>query len=128
MARKKKKMPFEQQLDTLILRNQAVREEPGSHPDELTVAVPLDYDRAGLKIVARVFKAREVKRFVLAGPGLEVYRMLEGRRSFEKLIDIFAAKHQLTFFESRAFLMDYIRTLVERGVAVIGIQEDKKHR
>lgn len=119
---KRKYMAFEQHLHTLILRNRAVTEEPGDKADEITLVVPIRYDKPGLKPLAKALKAREQKRYILEGTGLEVYRMLGGQKTFETLIDEFAETHQLTFFESRAFLMDYIRTLVERGIAVIGVK------
>lgn len=118
---KRKYMPFDQHLHTLILRNQAVREEPGDNPDELIVVVPINYDRSSLRPLAKALHARTEKRFILDGTGLEVYRMLKGKKSFEQLIDAFAATHLLSFFEARAFLLDYVRTLVERGIAVIGV-------
>jgi hypothetical protein len=123
MAGKRKYMPFDQHLHTLVLRNQAVTEEPGDKPGQLTLVVPLNYDKPGLKPLAKILKAREEKRFILEGTGLDVYNMLEGKKTFEELIDQFSVKYRLTFFESRAFLMDYIRTLVERGIAIIGVTE-----
>ena len=39
-------------------------------------------------------------------------------KTFEQLIDEFAAREKLTFFESRALLGQYFQTLVRRGVVV----------
>jgi hypothetical protein len=120
---KRKTLAFERHLHALILPNRAVKEEPGTSSGECVLVVPVNYNRPGLKLLAKALKASAEKRYILDGTGLQVYRMIGDGMPFEELVDRFAAAHLLSFFEARAFLMDYLRTLVERGIVVIGIKE-----
>ena len=56
--------------------------------------------------------------------GAEVWRLCDGERTVERVIDEFAASHRLTFHESRAAVTTYIRRLVERGVLVIAADDE----
>jgi hypothetical protein len=67
---------------------------------------------------------RDYKRFHLDAIGREVYESIDGKKSFEELIDLFSESHKLTFFESRALLMQYVEILMKRGLVVIGIRQD----
>ena len=56
----------------------------------------------------------QARRVDLDAIGLDLLGRLESKRSMEALIEDFAAEHRLSFLESRALLMPYMRTLLQR--------------
>ena len=109
---------FRESLKVVPVRNASARVVESDDPDELVVEVQLRYEGAVLKGLQRLFKLHATKRYVLDGIGRKVYEAVDGRKTFEQLIDEFAAREKLTFFESRALLGQYFQTLVRRGVVV----------
>ena len=51
--------------------------------------------------------------------GEQVWRLCDGRRSVEAIVDAFAQAHRLTFHEARVSVTNYIRMLAERGALAI---------
>lgn len=51
--------------------------------------------------------------------GLAVMDRLDGTLHMEALIEEFAAEHLLSYLESRALIMPYVRTLVNRDLVVL---------
>ena len=69
--------------------------------------------------ISWAIKPRAEKTMRLDALGAEVWRLCDGERTVEQVIDKFATSHRLTFHESRAAVTTYIRQLVEHGVLVI---------
>ena len=109
---------FRESLKVVPVRNTSARIVKSVNPDELVVEVELSYEGSALKALHRLFKFRTTRRYVLDGFGRQVYESVDGQKNFEQLIDEFAAREKLTFFESRALLGQYFQTLVRRGVIV----------
>jgi len=109
---------FRQALDAVPARNNAVRIIPTANPDEIEVEISLRYDSAFLGIMRKIFKPADKKKYILDKMGKRVYESIDGRKNFGELIDEFAAKEKLTFFESRALLGQYMRTLAKNGLIV----------
>ena len=109
---------FRESLKVVPVRNAGVRVLESDDPDELVVEVQLRYDGPALRLMRRFFKLRPAKRYVLDLIGRRVYEAVDGVKTFEQLIDEFAAREKLTFFESRALLGQYFQMLVRRGVVV----------
>ena len=115
------KLDLAHQLSTVPVRNQrvvALSCPPATTP---VLEVALQYPvwmiplRMLLKMPAR-------KRFQLDPIGQQVYDSIDGQKTFENLIDAFAAEHQLTFFESRGLLMAHIQNLMKSNLVAIGIK------
>jgi len=116
---KRNRLQLTQQLASIPIRNVRMRETPESD-GSLVVEVDLAYNGL-LRFISKPLKLRTTRRFRLEGLGLEVYRMVDGKKTFEVLIDEFAIRHKLTFFEGRAFLMQYLQMLMQKGLVAIGI-------
>ncbi len=104
-------------LRAVPVRNLGVRERPGARPDELLLEVRLRYGPF-LRFFRWLLNARMTKTYALEGVGREVYEDIDGHSDFETLIDRFAARHRLTFLESRALLAQYLQILTRRGIVV----------
>jgi len=116
---------IERQLASVILRNPGVKISTGD--DENSVLIEVDLKYPGFKgVLSKFLPVRSRRRFQLEGIGLDVYKMIDGKKTFEELIDEFAGMHKLTFFEARGFLMEYVRSLAQRGLVVIGVKRREK--
>jgi len=104
------------------MRNEQVKVSPSADGRSLVVEVELRYEGPML-IMHKLFKLRDRKQYALDAAGKQVYESIDGRKSFKQLIDEFGAHHKLTFFESRALLMQYIRILMNRGIVVVAIKK-----
>jgi hypothetical protein len=108
---------FRQSLRVVPVRNTHVVALPSDDPRELHLGVSLRYGPI-IRILRLLLKARTQRCYVLEGIGREVYEDIDGRSTFEQLIDRFAARRRLTFFESRALLAQYCQLLAKRGLIV----------
>ncbi len=123
----KPKLSFAGQLEAIPLPNQRLRvDDCGTEQGgQGRVMVEIDLRYRGLaRLAQRVFRLRTSRRYELNGIGLEVFRMIDGHKTFEQLIDQFSTCHQLTFFEARALLLQYIGMLAARAIVVVAVRQE----
>ena len=107
---------FRRSLRAVPVRNARARAVPAAD-GSLRVEVPLRY--SGFQsFLRRLLPARDSRTYALEGVGREVYESIDGKKNFETLIDEFAARHRLSFFEARALLASYLQLLARRGLVV----------
>ena len=109
---------FRQSLNVVPVHNVGATVFKGKDPDEIEVEVTLAYEGFMLKGLHKVLKMHNKKRYILDGIGKIIYESVDGEKTFEQIIDDFASREKLTFFESRALLGQYFQTLTRRGVIV----------
>ncbi len=109
---------FRQSLKVVPVHNIGAKVFPAQNPDEIEVEVRLKYKGAVMQFLHSRLKMHDKKRYVLDGIGRKVYEAVDGKKTFEDIIDEFAARDKLTFFESRALLGQYFQTLTRSGVIV----------
>ncbi len=113
---------FREALRVVPVRNAHVRATPAPEdPRRLVVEVERAYRSGLLRLLRRLLGAGSVRRYRLDRLGTRVYRMIDGRRSYEQLADAFAAEEKLTFFEARALLGQYFRSLSSKGLIVAAL-------
>jgi len=119
------KMTLEQQLSAIPLRNKRVKTIAGAPGQVPLLEVEMQY--AGLLVpVSHLLRMRRSRRIQLDPVGWAVYEKIDGQKTFERMIDDFAAEHNLAFLESRALLMAHIRNLMKAGLVVVGIKDGVK--
>ncbi len=123
MAAKKKQLTLQHQLASIPVRNPGVSVSEDEEPGSLLIEQSLEY-HGFAKFLAHYLPVRRRKRFLLEGLGADVYGRIDGKKTVEQLIDEFADEHKLTFLESRALLLNYLRTLMKRGLVVAGFKLD----
>ena len=112
-------LDFETQLHCVPVRNQGVTiVTPEYNPGVLIVEVRLRYTGL-LSLAARFFKTKRMRRYELAGLARSLYEKLDGIRSIVDLVNELAIEDKLTFFEARALLIQYLKDLMQRGLAVV---------
>ena len=117
---------FRQSLKVVPVHNSSAKVTRNDKSGEIEVEIALRYDGAVMQFLQKVFKLRNSKRYVLDVVGSMVYEAVDGKKSFEQLIDEFSEKQKLTFFESRALLGQYFQTLVRRGVIVATLPQGQQ--
>ena len=112
-------LDFETQLHTVPVRNEKLVLSGSPHnPDALVAEVELRY-RGLMRNVASFVKSRNRKRYELVGLSRELFERLDGTLTVADLIDALAISDQLTFFEARALVMQYLKDLMQRGLVVM---------
>ncbi|NQT93026.1 MAG: hypothetical protein HQ559_09705 [Lentisphaerae bacterium] len=116
-----KGLGLQRQLASVPFRNPRATSSPGDDGETLIVGLELQY-RGVARWLGPFLPLRRRRRFRLEGLGRCVYESIDGKKTFAQLIDEFAAEHLLTFFESRALLMEYMRLLARRGLIAFGLK------
>ena len=121
--KKRTTLELEQQLSSIPVRNTRVTAIP--HPPDVTpiLEVPLRKP-LWMAPLRKLLGLPDRKRYQLDITGQQIYESIDGRKSFENLVDEFALQNKLTFFESRGLLMVHLRNLMKNGLVVIGIRRN----
>ena len=103
------------------MRNTHIRQldgEPGAIP---VLELDLHYAR-WMRLIGRLFRMRlrSRRRIQLDAVGWGVYERIDGRTTFERLVERFAEEHKLDFLEARALVMVHIQNLMRAGLVVVG--------
>lgn len=110
-------------LSALVQRNTAARvDQPGVN--EVVVHVPTRkpwYLRR--PPVSWLVPVRQERTVRLDRLGAEVWRMCDGTRTVESVVEQFADAHGLTFHEARVSVTGYLSALVQRGVLAMVLRE-----
>jgi hypothetical protein len=109
------------QLASVPVRNERVTVQPGPRAGSMVVEVELVYP-GWVSPLRLLLRPRRTRKFLLEGIGLSVYQSIDGRKTFEQLVDGFAAEHRLTFFEGRALLAQYLQMLTRRGLVAVALK------
>ena len=108
---------LEDQLQATPVRNEKV--EIAKSDDGKSLRITLDLKYGKWNFMARLVKARQKKTYLLDGPALAVYQMLDGKTRLADLMAMMMQRYQLTFFESRALTINFLHILLERGLIVV---------
>jgi hypothetical protein len=114
---------MEQQLAAVPVRNEHVRAAEDARG--LTVTVDLRYPGL-IKPLVRALKMRRQRSYHLDGLGLAVYQRVDGEATLEQLVDWLAEAQRLSFHEARTLLMQYLQTLMEKGLVVLAATGSQK--
>ncbi|TVR47692.1 MAG: PqqD family protein [Puniceicoccaceae bacterium] len=68
--------------------------------------------------------ARDERGFGLDPYGLEVWEACDGERSVERICDLFAQRHDVSFHEARVAVCQFIRSLTERELVVLQLPKE----
>lgn len=109
-------------LEAVPRRNMAAEVEQWGE-ESAKVSVPLKKQWWQMKPVSWVIQPKQQKTFGLDHLGSEVLDLCDGSRTVERIVDEFAARHKLTFHESRVAVTGFLKSLVQRGILAIEQQQ-----
>jgi coenzyme PQQ synthesis protein D (PqqD) len=116
-----------------LTKNQALTLTPVKNTE--STEEPLDSGNIVIRypVSMRPWMAKWIQRFKGPAPqigtrklqldslGTEVWKLIDGRRTVQDIVDVFAESHQLETREAEMAVTQFIRDLGKRGV--IGLQE-----
>lgn len=111
-------IPRAEALALIPVKNSRISEERLSDGEILiTYSVPLGaLSGAVMRYLGRGARREISKKVQLDGLGSEVWELLDGRRSVQQLIDLFAGAHNVPVQEAEAAVSQFIRSLGRRGL------------
>ena len=114
---------LEQLLAAVPVRNAAVdaSEPKGKNGGTLSVPVQRRWWMGGP--VGWIMPFRDRQRLALDPLGREVWDAIDGERDLEEIIDAFARKHKLRWHEARVSVTAFVKSLVDRRLAVLAVRE-----
>lgn len=81
----------------------------------LDLAIPLVH-KGFTRRLRPILKLSDVKRIELDALGAHLYDLCDGTRSVEQIMELYQEQWNLTFFESRALILSYLRLLSRRNL------------
>jgi hypothetical protein len=109
------------QLKSVPVVNQTVKETELSG-GRLRLTVPIKYGWWGER-VRNILMMRKERKVELDAIGAAIYREFDGERTLGELIDEHAQRWKLSFYESRAMILEFIRRLVRRNLIYMMIPD-----
>ncbi len=116
---------FPSQLQAIPIRNEKARiVEQNDERNDLVVEVQLRFKGMN-KFWADWCKVRRTKQCRLEGVSREIFDRIDGKTSVEQLIDHLADAHNLQFLEARALIVQYLSSLMSKGLIVVVGKQDQ---
>jgi hypothetical protein len=116
-----KRIDLEQLLDAIPTANAAVRVE--RQGESVVLFVPIRRRFWMGPPFSWLLPFRQEKGFALDALGAEVFSACDGERTLERIIEDFAEHHRLRFHEARLAVTQFLRTLSERNLVALVVQE-----
>ena len=104
------------------IRNQAARvtKRPNGAID---LSVPRDPGKSLRPPLSWIVPVQPERRTSLEGAGKEVWDLCDGLRTVEDIVDAVATRYALTFHESRVSVTGYLKSLIQRGILAIQVDD-----
>lgn len=103
-------------------RNTAARSESdGEHA--VTVHVKTKKPMYLVPPLSWIVPVRRERSLKLDRVGSHIWRLCDGERTVEAVVDDFASTYRLTFHEARVAVTGYMKMLIQRGALVIVLPE-----
>ena len=112
------------QLKSKPVRNEAIVATPLSG-NRLKLTIPLRYSWWATPL-RRTLHMRSEKYIELDPLGAEIFSLFDGRRTLEEIIDLHSDRWKLTFFESRAMILEFLRRLARRKLIFVLLPEERE--
>lgn len=113
---------LEWQLHSVPMVNAAVEiQELESGKKILTVPVA---HKAWSRVARHVLPIRDRKRVELDALSAETLTLLDGKHTVEEIVELHKDRWQLSFFEARGMILDFLRSMVKRGIVILNAPED----
>ena len=111
-------------LEAVPVRNSAARVvDEGEH--SVAVYVRTRRPRYMVPPISWIVPVRKERRVSLDGVGARIWRLCDGHKTVEDVIDAFARNYDLTFHESRVAVTGYMKMLIQRGVLAVVVGEEQ---
>jgi len=91
------------------------------------VTVPIRRPKYLVPPISWLLPFSKYRRVELEAAGAEIFRLCDGKRRVEDVIEKFAIDHKLSFREAQLPVGKFLTQLTERGLlAIVGLQKDSE--
>ncbi|HMO49931.1 MAG TPA: PqqD family protein [Kiritimatiellia bacterium] len=108
-------------LASTLYRNLKVQAEWNDKRTQMILKVPTKRPSYLVPPISWVVKPPTHRSLYLDRIGADLWEWCDGRTTVEQVVEKFAAKHNLTFHESRVSATTYLKELVKRGALAVAI-------
>ncbi len=124
MTRAPEKLDPSQMLDLVPAANRAVRAERRGQTLILYVPIRKRWWMRGP--FGWLLPFRQEKGLALDSLGREVWEACDGQRTIEQITEGFAQRHRVRFHEAKLSVVTFLRSLVERQVVVLVLNQPEE--
>jgi len=109
-------------LEAIPVQNAAAKADEVSQR-EVDVTVPNKKLSYLFPPLSWTIRPKKELRFRLDPVGTFIWRLCNGKRNVESIVDAFSREFRLTFHEARIAVTTYLKTLVQRGVVAMAMTD-----
>ena len=110
-------------LKAVLIPNQAVKVLKEEADGSLTLAVPTRKPPMIRGVFSWLVRVPKERWSVLDPIGAAIWKSCDGKRTVEEIVVKFATFYRLSFHESRVSVTGYVKTLLQRGVLAVAMEE-----
>lgn len=118
LKKKQEKFPWVTLLDAVPVINTSA-EVSNTEKGTVLIRIPLKKTRYLVPPLTWIFPVSSHRCLALDTIGAFVFRLCDGKRTIEQIIEKFAWQYKLTFHEARVPVLHFLQQLTERGAIVI---------
>lgn len=111
-------------LKAVLLPNQAVRFVRDEADGAISLTVPTRRPAFLFPPISWVIRPPKERLTILDRTGAMIWKMCDGRRTVEEIVERFAISHHLSFHESRVSVTGYMKSLLQRGIVAVSMQPE----
>ncbi|MGA1529631.1 MAG: PqqD family protein [Kiritimatiellia bacterium] len=108
-------------MENTLYQNLKVQAEWNPTRTTLTLKIPTKRPDWLVPPISWVVRPPAYRSLVLDPVGADLWTWCDGSRTVEKVVEMFADKHSLTFHEARVSATSYLKELVRRGALAVAI-------
>lgn len=108
-------------LRARMMPNVAARVEAGPANGELRMAIPTQQPTWLVPPISWIVRPPPFRTVILDPLGAEVWRLCDGTRTVESVIEAFATANGLTFHEARVAVTAYLKQLLQKGALAVAV-------
>ncbi|HMP88703.1 MAG TPA: PqqD family protein [Kiritimatiellia bacterium] len=116
-----KRPSWQEMLKSRIYRNLKVTSEWNDKHTQFILKIPTKRPSYLFPPISWVVKPPAYRTLYLDQIGADLWDWCDGRNDVERVIELFAQKHNLTFHESRVSVTTYLKDLLKRGALAVAI-------
>jgi hypothetical protein len=118
LKKNQQKFPWANLLDAIPVVNTSA-EISYTEKGTALLRIPLRRPRYLIPPVTWIFPISSHRRIALDTIGTFVFKLCDGKKTIEQIIERFAWQYKLSFHEARVPVLHFLRQLTERGAIVI---------
>ncbi len=115
---------WDRMMKAVLLPNQAVNFVRDEADGAISLTVPTRRPSFLFPPISWVIRPPKERLTILDHTGALLWKLCDGHRTVEEIVERFAILHHLSFHESRVSVTGYIKSLLQRGILAVAVQPE----